>query len=210
MSSQKHSFLVQAMWGLGGLTLGASLALLVLKNWTPDWVGATGTWFGAVATVLTLLWAVRSFRSDQAERELTRIAEHEREAEALMQRARGEFIEASNVSIALRGGAGHGSDPNMMMTSIQVRIQNHSKHDAVIKLFTFDELLKSRRELPTGVHILAGTTFSETYEIIAVPAKQDELSEGAVSRFSANMSYRLDGRDWRRSSDDSPVARANS
>lgn len=83
------------MWGLGGLTLGASLALLVLKNWTPGWVGATGTWFGAVATVLTLLWAVRSFRSDQAEREATRIAEREKEAATLVEREHGEITEAN-------------------------------------------------------------------------------------------------------------------
>lgn len=198
------------MWGLGGLTLGASLALLVLKNWTPDWVGATGTWFGAVATVLTLLWAVRSFRSDQAEREATHIAEREKEAATLVERERGEITEANNVSIALRGGAGQGSDPHMVMTSIQVRIQNHSKYDAVIKLFSFDEPLKPRRALPIGVHILAGTTFSETFEIIGVPAKQEELSEGAVSRYSATMAYRLDGRDWRRSSDVNSVATNNS
>lgn len=198
------------MWGLGGLTLGASLALLVLKNWTPDWVGATGTWFGAVATVLTLLWAVRSFRSDQAEREVTRIAEREREVATLKERERGETTEANNVSIALRGGAGYGSDPHMVMTSIHVRIQNHSKHDAVIKIFSFDEPLKPQQALPTGVLILAGETFYESYEIIPVPAKQEELSEGTVSRYSGNMSYRLNGRDWRRSSDVNSAANINS
>ena len=198
------------MWGLGGHTLGASLALLVLKNWTPDWVGATGTWFGAVATVLTLLWAVRSFRSDQAEREHTRVAEREKEVATLMERERGENTEASNVSIALRGGAGYGTDPNMMMTSIHVDIQNHSKHDAVVKTFTFNEPLKPQKALPTGLHIPAGTTWSDFFDIEEVPARQDELSGRAFSRCAANMSYRLDGRNWHRSSEGNPVPPANS
>lgn len=198
------------MWGLGGLTLGASLALLVLKNWTPDWVGATGTWFGAVATVLTLLWAVRSFRSDQAEREVTRIAEREKEAITLMEQERGEFTEASNVSIALRGGAGYGTDPNMRMTSIHVDIRNHSKHDAVVKTFTFNEPLTPQKALPTGVHIPAGTTWTKTFDIDEVPARHNELSGRAISRCSANISYRLDGRDWHRTSEGSPLPPANS
>ena len=210
MPSRKSQLFVHAIWGLGGLTLGASLALLVLKKLTPDWVCATGTWFGAVATVLTLLWAVRSFRSDQAEREHTRVAEREKEVATLMERERGEFTEASNVSIALRGGAGYGTAPNMMMTSIHVDIQNHSKHAAVVKNFTFNKPLTPKKPLPTGVHIPAGTTWSDFFDIEEVPARQEELSGRAISRCSANMSYRLDGRDWRRSSDDNSVTSTNS
>lgn len=209
MPSRKSQLLVHTIWGLGGLTLGASLALLLIKNWTPDWVGATGTWFGAVATVLTLLWAVRSFRSDQAEREHTRVTEREKEVATLMERERGEFTEANNVSIEIKAAAGRGSDQNKMLTSINIKILNHSRHDIVVKNFTFDEALTPRKELPTGVQILAGTAFSEIFDIIAVPAHQDDLNGRALSRFSATMSYRLDGRDWQRSSDSSPVASTN-
>lgn len=80
----KNTFINHVIWGLGGLTLGTSLALLVSRNWIPEWIGATGTWFGAVATVLTLLWVVRSFRSHQAERENSRLAERDKEVAALM------------------------------------------------------------------------------------------------------------------------------
>lgn len=85
-------------WGIGGLTLGASLALLVIENWTPEWIEATGTWFGAVATVLTLLWAVRSFRSDQDEREKSRKAEREIDIAEQLEVEREQMKEASNVA----------------------------------------------------------------------------------------------------------------
>lgn len=67
--------IAHVMWGLAGLILGAAIALLLSQNWSPDWIGTTGTWIGAVATVLTLLWAVRSFRTDQDDREEARLAE---------------------------------------------------------------------------------------------------------------------------------------
>lgn len=206
MPSRKNTLIIHVIWGLGGLTLGASLALLVSKNWTPEWIGATGTWFGAVATVLTLLWAVRSFRSDQAERESSRLAERDKEAAALMERERGDLKEASHVSIELKGGAGEGSPPNLVMTSLHVKIRNHSKYDAVVKAVTLDEALTARQPLPEDVHIPAGDTFSEFIQIVGVPGRQDDLSGQPMSRFTASLSYRLNGRDWRRNSKGEPVS----
>ncbi len=46
------------MCGLAGAIIGVCAALLFVKNWTPDWIEATGTWFGGVGTILTLLWGV--------------------------------------------------------------------------------------------------------------------------------------------------------
>jgi TRAP-type C4-dicarboxylate transport system permease small subunit len=118
--SRLNPLIVHLIWVIGGLTLGASLALLGIKNWTPDWIEATGTWLGAVATVLTLLWAVRSFRSDQAEREISRRAEREKEVAEQIERERDQTKEASNVSIALKGGGRYGTSPDQKMTSVYV------------------------------------------------------------------------------------------
>lgn len=205
MPSRKNTLIIHVIWGLGGLTLGACIALLVSKNWAPDWIGATGTWFGAVATVLTLLWAVRSFRSDQAERENSRLAERDKEVAALMERESGDFKEASHVSIALMGGAGEGTPPDMVMTSLHVKIRNHSKYDAVVKAVTLDGELTPRGPLPEDVHIPAGETFTRIIQIVSVPGHPDELSGRPMTRFIAGLSYRLNGRDWRRNSQSEPV-----
>lgn len=204
MRSRSNRLLVHLVWGLGGLTLGASLALLVVKNWTPDWIEATGTWFGAVATVLTLLWAVSSFRSDQAEREKSRKAEHEREMAEKTERESNQAKEASNVSIALKGGAGYGTTPNQVMTSVHIVIQNHAKYDAVVRGVTLDEALTPLEPLPAGIRVPSGETYSQLVRIEDVPGRENELSGRPMTRFSAYMSYRLDGRDWRRKSGGNP------
>ena len=204
MPSRIKPFIIHVIWGLGGLALGASLALLVIKNWTPDWIGATGTWFGAVATVLTLLWAVRSFRSDQAERESSRREEREKEVAKQMERERDQTKEAGNVYIALKGAAANGTSPNLMLTSVRVEIQNHAKYDALVRSVTLDKALKPLKPLPAGIPIAAGDKFSEHVDIEEVPVLADDLSGRPMSRFAAQMSYRLDGRDWRRSPGGNP------
>lgn len=174
VSSRLNQLIIHLIWGIGGLILGACIALLVVKNWTSDWVEATGTWFGAVATVLTLLWAVRSFRSDQAERENTRKAEHEKEKEEQSERERAVSAEAGNVSISLQGGAGQGSPPNQMMTSVHVVIRNLSKNIVVIRNLSLDERLKPRNPLPVDIPIPAGEEIRRTIEIDLLPAVAEE------------------------------------
>jgi hypothetical protein len=202
--SRLNPLIVHVIWGLVGFTLGASLALLVIKDWSPDWIEATGTWFGAVATVLTLLWAVRSFRSDQAEREISRRTEREKELAEQVERERDQTKAASSVSIALKGGGGYGTSPDQMMTSVHVVIQNHAKYDAVVRSVTLDEALTPLEPLPAGVRVPAGETTSQLVKIKDVPGHEDELSGLPMSRFTARMSYRLDGRDWRRGSAGNP------
>jgi hypothetical protein len=177
---------------------------LVVKEWTPDWIEATGTWFGAVATVLTLLWAVRSFRSDQAEREVVRKAERESELAEQSARERDHLNEAGHVHIALKGGAGSGAEPNMVLTSVYIQILNHSKHLVVVDGVTLDDALKPRTPLSNSFRIPAGGTISEHVEIQDVPCQQGDLSGQPLSRFEVQMSYRQDGRDWRRSSAGAP------
>lgn len=204
VSSRLNPVLVHSIWGLGGLTLGASLALLVIKDWTPDWIEATGTWFGAVATVLTLLWAVRSFRSDQDEREKSRKAEREKDIAEQLEVEREQMKEASNVRIELKGGRGFGTSPNLMMTGVHVVIQNHSKYLTVVKSVTLDRALTPLKPLPAGLRIPAGETSSHHVDIEGVPGQAEELSGKPMSRFDVGMSYRLDGHDWHRSSRGNP------
>jgi hypothetical protein len=196
--------IIHLMWGIAGLTLGACLALLIVNNWTPDWIEATGTWFGAVATVLTLLWAVRSFRSDQAERERTRQAEHEKDRAGQLAREQAETNQAKSVSISLEGGAAHGSGPGQMMTSIHVLIKNRSKYGVSVHAITLDERLKPKRSLPADFHIQSGDDFRQLIEIEDVPARAEDLSGKSMTRFTAGMTYHIDGHDWRRSSTSSP------
>jgi hypothetical protein len=37
-------------------------------KFSSDWVGATGTWVGALATIATIIWAVRSFQIEKQDR----------------------------------------------------------------------------------------------------------------------------------------------
>ncbi|KNH16303.1 hypothetical protein ACU18_14200 [Arthrobacter sp. ZBG10] len=196
--------IVHLMWGIAGLTLGACLALLVVNNWTPNWIEATGTWFGAVATVLTLLWAVRSFRSDQVEREKARQADYEKTRDEQLAREQAEMNQAKSVSISLEGGAAYGSGPDQMMTSFHVRIKNRSKYGVSVRAMTLDERLKPMRPLPADVHVASGDDFRQMVEIQDVPARSEELSGRAMNRFTVEMTYLIDGHDWRRSSTSSP------
>ncbi|MCM0616555.1 hypothetical protein MOD31_11015 [Paenarthrobacter sp. TYUT067] len=176
----------------------------MVKNWTPDWIEATGTWFGAIATVLTLLWAVRSFRSDQAERERSREEEHRKEVAAAAERERQRAKEANNVSVALQGGGGYGRDSNQVMDSVHVVVQNHSKYDAVIRSISVDPALTLQEQLPAGFRVPAGESFKKLTKIEPVPARPEELSGKPMDRFTAYMSYRLDGTDWKRTSNGNP------
>lgn len=200
MPSRRNTALVHAIWGLGGVTLGASFALLVVKEWTPDWIEATGTWFGAIATVLTLLWAVRSFRSDQAERERSRKEEHQREVSEAAERDFQKATEANHVRVLLRGGGGSGDGATQTMDSIYVVVQNHSKYDAVVKSISVDPALTPIIPLPSSIRVPAGESFEKIINIKPVPGRAEELSGKPMARFTAKMSYRLDGTDWNRSS----------
>jgi hypothetical protein len=192
VQSRINPLIVHFIWGLGGLTLGAASSLLVIKNWTPDWIEATGTWFGAVATVLTLLWAVRSFRSDQAQREISRQEEVQKDLAIREERERGSLEEAENVAIALQGGAAYGGPPDQMMTSVHVTIRNHARYDVIVK------------RIVLNIPIPASDTASYLIEIAEVPARAGDLGGQPMSRFAAEMFYRLDGRDWSRTSDSGP------
>lgn len=194
--SRLHPLIVPFIWSLVGLASGACLTLLVIKDLSPDWIEATGTWFGAVATVLTLLWAVRSFRSDQAEREAIRISERENDLALRLVRDRDQANEAHRVNIELKGRAASGTSPNQVLTSVAVEITNKSRHLVVVDGLILDEALKTKTPLPPSFRIPAGESEIHPVEIAEIPYKEGDLNGGPLSRFSVQMSYRQDGYDW--------------
>ncbi|MFJ6004049.1 hypothetical protein [Arthrobacter sp. NPDC092385] len=191
--------IVPVMCGLAGSIVGMCAALLVVKDWSPDWIEATGTWFGGVGTILTLLWAVRAFRADQVAREEARDAEYTKERATQLAREHAEMKQAQTVSIALQGGGGIGSSPNQLMTTFHVVIKNHSEHGIVVRTVKIDDQLKLKRQVPADFYVPKGETFRDTFEIQEVPARAEELSGRPMTRFTAEMTYQLEGRDWRRS-----------
>lgn len=200
MKSRQNALITNLTFGVGGLALGACLATVIDGRWTADWVGATGTWFGSIATVLALLWAVQSFRADQTDREQTRAEARDKETADRIEREQSELTEARNVSIALRGGAGYGDGPGRMLTSVHVDIRNHSKHDVVVPRFRLDDQLHPPKGLPDGIRVPAGETVRKTIDVTPIAAQSGEAGGGSITRLTADMDYRIDGRDWRRSS----------
>lgn len=116
--------IVRLMWAIGGAAVGAAGAIVVTRWSSSDWIEAAGTWFGGVATVLALLWAVQTFRADQQHRESEReqreaeklVAAQEREATMLAEKEERELevlTEAKRVLVALHGGGGQGRTGDM-------------------------------------------------------------------------------------------------
>lgn len=118
-----------------GLAVGGAAGIAIGGHWDSGWVEAVGTWFGGFATVIAILWAVRVFRHEQQlqrvegqERRDAAVAELEREAGRQAQAVRDEterqVREATAVILEARGGGGFGSEPDVTMDSINIRVIN--------------------------------------------------------------------------------------
>jgi hypothetical protein len=192
-----RAIIVPAIWAVAGLAVGGCAALLWSHGFKAGWVEATGTWFGAVATVLTLLWAVQVFRADQANRERARLdaaAAAAYELEAVDERIEAE---AALVTISLKGGAGHGTAPDMLMTSVNVEIRNDTTHQVTVISFGLLPPLNAK-SFPAFLPIAPMSTKSQIVEIQHIPAQPSELSGRPVDRYDAEMTYQLAGRTWLR------------
>ncbi len=124
MEPQKRKVVVYLIWAVGGGAVGAAAALLWVKGLKPDWVEATGTWFGAIATVVALLWAVQTFRADQAHRDAERTAAASEREDAQAKEQAGIRADAARVALALRGGGGYGHGGEKSMTGVFIDIHN--------------------------------------------------------------------------------------
>ena len=68
-----------------------------------------------------------------------------------------------------------------------------------IQTVKIDDQLRLKRQVPADFYIPKGETFRDILEIQEVPARAEELSGRPMTRFTAEMTYQLEGRDWRRS-----------
>lgn len=185
------------MWALGGGAVGVSATTLLIRGSDPNWVEAAGTWVGGISTVLALLWAVQTFRADQASRD-AEIQRREQEHVAATE-AREVMIRsvAKKVVLELRGGGGYGNFPNQVMTSLHLRVHNDSDQRVSIYDIELDSLLRLKRPLSFPVRVQPGETWHSLVEIEEVPAQPDELSDQPVPRYSGSVTYLIDGREWR-------------
>lgn len=199
MRTRRDYWILGAMWGLGGVVVGASSAALWIQGIEPDWVEATGTWIGGVATVLALLWAVQTFRADQAARE-NEIAAREADRVATAAATEAAVVNAaSRVTMEIRGGGGYGPDGKKKMTTLHVYVHNDSAQTASILELDFDAPLQPKRLPAMPIRVRPGTTWHELIEINDIDAEASELSDAPVARFFGATIFLLDGRERRRS-----------
>lgn len=204
MKGYSWNFVVHVMWLIAGLVLGATAALLWVKELHPDWVQATGTWVGGVATVLTLLWAVRVFRTDQAHREAERQRRHEESLKSAHELERQKIDEASRVWIEARGGAGHGVGENMKMTSLNLYFHNTTDRAVSVEVLEFDEPLQSSARIKTPVHLPPNDTVRLRPKVEAVPILREELSDKPLKSYSVRIIYTINGEKWMRKAGEEP------
>ena len=198
----RSGLLVHAMWGVGGLTVGATAALLLARGFKPDWLEATGTWVGGIATVLALLWAVQTFRADQDARQVEKLqAEQDRAAE--FQAVNDAVLaEASRVSLELRGGGGYGGPNEQKMNSVHLNIHNEADHVAIIDDISLHPPLKPTRMPRLPIRVAPKSSWTDLLDMEVIDADPSEMSDKPVPRFSGTVAFRLDGRDWTRDTND--------
>jgi hypothetical protein len=199
--------LVNATWAVIGLSVGACVATVVDGRWTPEWVGATGTWFGGVATASAVGLSLAAFRADQANRERTRVAEREAEQKIAEDRALAELAEAELFTMRLVSGGGYGDRPeNYAINGVYLELWNLSGSDAMMMSMTLDDALKPKQQLPSKIYVEPLGSRSLLIEIEDLASPQG-LDTAAVAGFSLTMDYRVGGRSWRRTSNEVPVPR---
>ncbi len=192
------------MWLIAGLVLGATIGLLWVRELDPEWVQATGTWVGGVATVLTLLWAVRVFRKDQEHRESERQRRHEESLEAEHRQEQKRLEEASRVSVALRGGAAQGTRDNMKMTSLHLDLHNDSPHTAAVEEVEFDESLKRKQRIQLPIRVPPHSTENRKVEVEEVSVPKEERGGRPLKSYGARIVYTINGETWSRRSGGDP------
>lgn len=177
------------------------MALLTLKGLEPDWIEATGTWFGAVATVLALLWAVQTFRADQADRDRAREEEATERIQLVEAQARDVEKQAGLVTIRVRGGGGFGNAPEMRMNTVRLEITNDSRQPArVMSIELLPPLLRTGWKTDE-ITIPPTETYKSTLQVEEFPADEQEFSGAPMPRLKASMTFILDGRIWMANSD---------
>lgn len=206
--------IVHIIWAVAGSAVGATAALLWVNKFKVEWVEAMGTWFGAIATVLALLWAVQTFRSDQAHREHERVmreAERAEEADAALRaeeeaqrHAENAIVRVANgvsVKVFPYGGAERRPDGGLDLAMLRLRVTNESSERVLVKKH---ELAPPLREMyPFGEPFAVRGRSAEEFTISIEPAEiSDEEFNGArhIARFVVSIIYTVADRTWTRDS----------
>ncbi|MGO4594851.1 hypothetical protein AB4Z18_13635 [Leifsonia sp. 2TAF2] len=202
MRNRRKALLVHLMWAFAGIAVGAAIALVWVRGLTPDWVEATGTWFGAVATVLALLWAVQTFRADQAHREAERQRVDADRAAALDSEERRIRADANRVHLVLLGGAGQGSAGELELTSVRIAVHNDTDLPVIVEQITLDPTLVLRRHPATPIRIKPLEDWEDLIEVVPVPITGGELSGRPLQSYGGTIRFEVHGRMWTRASVD--------
>lgn len=196
MEPKLPNIVVHFIWAVGGIAVGATVSLLWVKGLKSEWVEATGTWFGAIATVLALLWAVQTFRADQAHREAQRLLEEGSQAEARAREQADIRADAARVAIALRGGAGFGNEGSKSLTGVFIDIHNDTDQPVAVTTVTLDEALRTRSQIPTPIRIKPGQSWTQQFDTDPAAVADDELSGRPLVSYGGSMTFEIHDRKW--------------
>lgn len=201
--------LVSMIWLTAGLILGAVFALLVVKSLDVAWVEATGTWFGAVATVLALFWAVQVFRLDQAHRDsalqearaadaLAREESKLAETRAARAAEQAHVDRAARVSMTIRAGGGFGGDGNWHMNNVYLRFFNETDSAVTIEDVEFDSPLEGIGNPVSSLRVPASAELEKVVAVDPAIRVDDGVLNNPWTHSNAVVTYRVNGSRWRR------------
>jgi hypothetical protein len=185
---------------------GISIGVMAARRFTADWVGATGTWVGAIATIATIIWAVQTFQHQTRQR----LEDLGRESADKLKR---EFDLAVNVTVRCSGGAAEGlldqppDPPTWSLNTIWILLVNGTREPATILNFQLPGIgLRANvmRVLPAT--LTAGQNFRVDINIDPFRVPVDQVSDqNPLSMATPTLRYRIAGATWERTGDDPPI-----
>lgn len=196
--------LPSVFWVIVGVLLGATVAVLWVKGLDPDWVEATGTWVGGLATVLTLLWAVRVFRDDQAHREGEQQRRHSEALSAAKRLEEQEAAEASEVNFHLLGGRASGTNLLMSLETIHVKVSNTSERRASVIDVRLDEPLRFQGNPSLPLHVSANDTARIEHPVQPISVPKGQNMGRPLIAHGALIIYMIKGKAWARRVGEAP------
>lgn len=186
MTSRRGSWLLPTALVLSGATIGGMavfLATVATRNWTAEWVETAGTWFGAVGTILTLVWAVLVFRAEQ-----------DRRAQAQADVLRDN---ASMFDVTVTADSAHRSGSDLLLEDVKVELVNDSSAPVRVYRLEFPSLTVTRApRLP--IRLRPGQPVDHRVEFTPFPITNNQLNTGAISALEWRMEFESSGVRWKK------------
>jgi hypothetical protein len=193
-------------WLLIAFAAGISVGVLASRQFSAAWVEAVGTWAAALATIATIIWAVRSFQEQARQRQ----EDIDRED---AQRLKWEFDLARNVGVRCSGGSANGivggpGEPNThSLNNVWIRLTNGTSEPVTIERFDLPGITfrgNVMRFLPSTLP--GGETFRDTIDVEPIAVSQDEVSDrGPLKHSVPVLRYRIAGVTWERTGNRPPM-----